>query len=136
MGERISGARAAKVMSPSSFSVPYPFIREMLSLSGTAEIETWRPGVRMEPATPDDCEAVADGMGWQHLFVVSEHTPGRFPTRVFYTMFWQDPDGKVLGKPRLHIATKDKFRRITNGYRRVFRLLPCRAAPVGGVARG
>jgi hypothetical protein len=127
MDRRIPAARAAKVMSPSSFSVPYPFIRE---------IETWRPGVRMDPATPDDCEAVADGMGWQHLFVVSEHKPGRFPTRVFYTMFWQDPDGKVFGKPHLHIATKDKVRRITNGYRRVFRLLPCRAAPVGGVARG
>jgi hypothetical protein len=51
------------------------------------------------------------------LTVVETFKPGRFPTRVFYTRQFIDPDGKTFGKSRLHIVTLEKFRRISAKYR-------------------
>jgi hypothetical protein len=114
----------AEILTPGVFSIPYPFVRETFLRYGEEEIESWRPGVRFELVPPDDSEAVADGLGRQLLTVVSAHKPGRYPERIFYTRGWEDPTGKTFGKPRLLVATADKFRRLTKGYAHVFRLLP------------
>lgn len=102
------------------FSVRYPFVREVITRfdeEGYNEAETWNPGVRWEDAGPEDRGALADGEGWMRLLVVDVFKPGRFPTRVFYTRSFVDPDGREFGKGRLLIATLEKFRRIASTYR-------------------
>lgn len=103
------------------FRVDYPFIRDTYYVSdedGGSEHPTWRPGCRYEPSGRygEDTEAVCDGRGKQILTVVDTHKPGKYPTRVFYTIAWVDPDGRQFGKGKLHIATVDKFRRRTHGF--------------------
>lgn len=107
-------------------AVAYPFVREATTLldeEGPYETETWRPGTRFAPVPPDYSESVADAMGEMQITIVSTHKPGRFPTRVFYTREWVDPDGKRFGKPKLHTATAATVTRMLNGYRHWFRLL-------------
>jgi len=105
--------------------VKYPFCREKTSVideEGFAEIDTWRPGTKFIDG-PDSCpenpyvESVADSHGKMILTVVDIHKPGKFPTRVFFTRQWQDPDGKVFGKGKLHITTKQAFTILLRGYR-------------------
>lgn len=118
------------------FTVPHPFVREEVSLppddpqaTGLNIVMSWRPGVRFELTGPwGDSETLADGMGSQILTVVSEHKPGRFPTRVFYTRQWRSPSGKLFGKPALRIKTKDAFLRLVKGYRHDFQLARAEAA--------
>ena len=50
------------------------------------------------------------------FMVVAAFKPGRFPTRIFFTRSFTDPDGKTFGKGALRISTLDKFRRLTRGY--------------------
>jgi hypothetical protein len=50
--------------------------------------------------------------GRQILTVVDIYKPGRFPTRVFYTMKWVTPDGKG----GLKMTTVDAFRRRALGF--------------------
>lgn len=70
-----------------------------------------------------DVKSVAHGMGFQIITVVSIHDPGRpYHPRVFFTVLWQDPDGKVFGKTRLRIATYQEFRRRCGPYRYDFEL--------------
>lgn len=76
---------------------------------------------------PPDIEAVADAMGAQVITVVSVHRPGRFPTRVFYTRQWRDPDGKLFGKGNLRVLSIHHFRTLTRGYRHEFRLVQVEA---------
>lgn len=112
------------------FTVPHPFIREEVSLppddpeaKGLHLVMSWRPGVRSEACAPDDFEFVADGMGAQILTVVSEHKPGRYPARIFYTRQWRSPAGKLFGKPALRIKTRQAFLRLVKGYRHDYRLM-------------
>lgn len=109
-----------------SYEVAHPFIRTTYTDfddNGPFEAKTWAPGVRMEHVYPDDSEAVADGLGAQLFSVVSVHKPGRYPTRVFYTRQWRDPQGKVFGNHALRMKTLGSFRNMLAGYRHDFRLV-------------
>ena len=104
------------------FEVAYPFIRttyETFDEDGSHENPSWRPGCEYEGRGYGEniwSEAVADGIGKQVLTVVDTFKPGKYPERVFYTVKWIAPDGAVFGKNKLHIATAEKFRRLTRGY--------------------
>ncbi|PDT15875.1 hypothetical protein CO670_15370 [Rhizobium sp. J15] len=103
------------------FKNAYPFVRGTYSTfdeEGEHEVQTWNPGVRYEAAGywGDETEVIADGNGFQILTVVDVHKPGKYPTRVFYTVSWVRPDGRPFGKKKLHIATVDKFRRLSRGF--------------------
>lgn len=109
----------------SVFAFPYPFVREEREVyeeDGPVKMKSWCPGVRDEPRYPDDTEAVADGLGKQIVRVVDVHKPGKYPTRVFFTREWEDPAGRVFGKPCLRIKTLNAFRRLVSGYRYEYRL--------------
>lgn len=122
------------------FEVPYPFIKDtwIEHYDGedgpmTDEIPTWRPGTRAESCDVGNAYshierwAEADAMGAQILTVVSVHKPGRFPTRVFYTRQWRDPDGKTFGKTKCRITTVPAFITLIAGYRVAFELSECEA---------
>ena len=104
--------------------IPYPFVRgTYLDLScedGFADKPTWTPGVRYEAVGPEDSGAVADAIGSCAFTVEAVFKPGRFPTRVFFTRQYTNPDGAKFGKTKLHIATLDKFRRLAKGYQHPF----------------
>lgn len=102
------------------FEVVHPFIKDKwqaIDEDGPCYAESWRPGVKFEPISPEDSGAFADGVGKQILTVISIHKPGRFPERVFYTRQWEAPNGKRFGKRRLLVKTSQDFRRIIAGYR-------------------
>jgi hypothetical protein len=106
-----------------TITIPYPFVRDTyqsFDADGVSEVDTWKPGVRFEDVGPEDCGTIADGVGSASFTVVDIHKPGRFPTRVFFTRLFTNPDGKVFGKGKLHIVTLDKFRRLTRGYQHPF----------------
>lgn len=107
--------------SGQEFRVVYPFIRDTYTEfdeDGGAERPTWRPGCRYEACGyyGDESEALADGIGTQVLTVVDVFKPGKYPTRIFYTVTWVDPEGRQFGKGKLHIAALEKFRRRTLGF--------------------
>lgn len=115
------------------FEVPYPFVQDTwvehyVGEDGptTDEVPTWKPGPRNEMRTAPYGEeyypSVADAMGTQVLTVVGIYRPGRFPTRVFFTRQWRDPDGKVFGKLKCRIATLAAFAALTQGYRFPFEM--------------
>jgi len=109
------------------FGIAYPFVRAVytdLDEDGYADRPTWNPGVRFENVGPEDVEAVADGTGRCQFTVVSTHKPGRFPTRVFFTRRFIDPDGNEFGKGKLHMCTAEKFRRLIKGYQHDFVIYP------------
>ncbi len=104
------------------FKHAYPFVRGThveMTEDGHNEIDTWNPGVRYEAVGPwgDETDIIADGEGFQVLTIVDVHKPGRYPERVFFTVSWVNPDGRVFGKKKLHIATTEKFRRLSRGFR-------------------
>lgn len=105
------------------FKNAYPFIRDTYTAydeEGEYQCKSWRPGVSMEAyGSPygDEVDILAHGEGFQILTVVDVHKPGRYPTRVFYTRSWIDPDGKAFGKSRLRIATVEQFKRLAAGFR-------------------
>ena len=108
------------------FTVPYPFVQDtwVEHYDGedgpeTDEVPTWKPGVRSESV---DVGMEADAIGAQILTVVGVYRPGHFPTRVFYSRQWRDPDGKVFGKAKLRITTVPAFVGLTRGYRHPFEL--------------
>lgn len=116
---------------PGSFiEVCYPFVLEEVELppddpeaTGPNKVMSWRPGIRGVLVPPDESEFVADAEGTMILTVVSTHKPGRFPERVFFTRKWRCPKGREFGKPKLHIVTAEKFRRLARGYQHEYRLL-------------
>jgi len=104
------------------FRNSYPFVRGTYSTfdeDGEHQTKTWTPGARFEEAGyyGDETDIIADGEGFQVLTVVDVHKPGRYPERVFYTVKWIDPDGREFGKGKLHIATTEKFRRWSRGFK-------------------
>ncbi len=100
------------------YSVKYPFFK--VDLDETSSIDSdygeWTPGCRSVMIYPDDCGFVANGEGSMELTVVSIHKPGRYPTRVFYTRKFTDPDGRVFGNKKLRIATQTVFNKRIAGY--------------------
>lgn len=119
------------------FTVPHPFVRDTwhgldMDEAGIREhaVPTWRPGTRAEESADPNAYYgeqsvvnVADAMGAQELTVVGVYRPGRFPTRVFYTRQWRDPDGKSFGKTKCRISTVPAFRAIVAGYRVPFEMI-------------
>lgn len=112
---------------------PYPFVRDVREVfyvdseggNATDEVPTWKPGVRFEYVQPDGTESFADALGRVVLTVVSVHKPGRFPTRVFFTRTWIDPEGKAFGKTKCRMTTVPAFKRLAHGYMHQFRLKGC-----------
>lgn len=104
------------------FKNAYPFVRDNYIYhdeEGGVAVRTWNPGVisiEIVGAYGEDIDIVAHGEGQQILTVIDVHKPGRYPTRVFFTRTWVDPDGRKFGKTKLHIATVDKFRRLSRGF--------------------
>lgn len=119
----------------SVFDFPYPFVRDTfqeMDADGTAEIPTWKPGVRCEYDRHENDRTFADGMGAQIVAVVGTFKPGRFPLRVFYTRKWRDPDGKEFGKGACRIASIAAFRSIIGGFRHKFEMtMPPFDSPAG-----
>ncbi|WP_296341520.1 hypothetical protein [Reyranella sp.] len=115
------------VVAGAVFVVPHPFCWEMASKPGddpegpySIEIMSWRPGVRPELRGHGEYHYTVEeyeGMGSQILTVVGVFRPGKYPTRVFYTRRWRDPDGKEFGKGGLRIKVMSAFKRIIGGYR-------------------
>lgn len=108
-------------MAGQEFKNAYPFVRDnyiAFDEEGGNSTRTWNPGVSVELVSDyGDTDILAHGEGLQILTVVDVHKPGRYPTRVFYTRTWVDPDGRKFGKNKLHIATVDKFRRLSLGFK-------------------
>ncbi len=99
---------------------PYHFVRSTYTAfdeSGTSEVKTWKPGIKYEPVGYDESEAFADGVGLIKLTVIGIYKPGRFPTRIFFTRKWVDPDGHEFGKDKLRVTTASAFRMLARGYR-------------------
>jgi len=99
----------------------YPFVRDIYEPDkynpDGPKLDSWKPGVRHEFRHPDYMQAVADAEGHQIFNMVDVYKPGRFPTRVFYTRLWRDPEGKVFGlKGKLRIATMTRFKKLAEGY--------------------
>jgi hypothetical protein len=99
----------------------YPFVRTVYQEwdeDGHSDVKSWKPGVEYEAYGPegDYTLMVADGTGRQTLTVVDVHKPGRYPTRVFYTVKWMTPEGKEFGKGGLKITTLDAFKRRARGF--------------------
>jgi hypothetical protein len=105
------------------FTIVYPFVRDTyteLTEDGPCETATWKPGINYVQVSEDHAAPVADAVGQAIFTVVGVFKPGRFPTRVFYTRKFFSPSGHEFGNPKLHIATLDKFRRLTRGYQHPF----------------
>ncbi len=99
--------------------IKFPFLREWYDFydeDGPCKGKTWNPGVRRELVDPGDAVTIADGEGEMVLEVVGVFKPGRFPTRVFYTRHFIDPDGNKFGKSKCHIATLGSFHKRAKGY--------------------
>lgn len=112
------------MQSGDEFTIPYPFVRgEYDDSYGTNPPRlTWQPGIRNEWIGPEDTGTVADALGTAAFTVQGVFKPGRYPTRVFFTRRYTDPDGKTFGNQKLHIATLQKFNRLIAGYRVPFGL--------------
>lgn len=112
-----------EVETGKTYSVRYPFVLEDVELppddpeaTQPAMVKSWRPGVEWEQEDEGQAYGVAEAVGEMLLTVIDVHKPGRFPTRVFYTRQWKDPNGRVFGKGGLRITTLDAFRRRMRGY--------------------
>lgn len=116
------------------FESVYPFHRATFGKwdgdeSGEGYVEgipTWTPGCRHAERGEGDIQNVADAFGRVVLTVVSLHKPGKYPTRVFFTRTWVNPDGKAFGKTTCRITTVPTFRLLTQGYRHEFVLAGCK----------
>ncbi len=104
-----------------TYEVAAPFVRCTYSHDdgdGYSSAVGWKPGVEWEDCGyyGDDSRAVAHGVGLVSYTIVSLHSPRPFPTRVFYTRRWRDPDGREFGKNKLLIATTGAFKRRIRRY--------------------
>ncbi len=104
-----------------TYSVWFPFVRDEYeppqnwSADGTRRLETWRPGWRYVPRSPEDTEPEWDGDGEERRLLVAICKPGRYPARAFYVRQWSDPDGKIFGKTALRMTTLTAFRKWSLG---------------------
>jgi hypothetical protein len=119
----VSALRASIPSAGDTFTIVYPFVRDTYSSfdeEGGCEVETWKPGIKYVQVSEDHAAPVADAVGSATFTVVDTFKPGKFPRRVFFTRQFVNPDGHQFGKPKLHIVTLDKFRRLTRGYQHPF----------------
>lgn len=104
-----------------TYEIECPFVREAYTdynEGGPFEAQTWRPGVIWEECSPEDVEAVADGLGKVLYTVVRvAELPRPYPARVFFVREWIDPNGKRFGRRCLRIMSIGAFRRRLAGYR-------------------
>ena len=103
----------------------YPFVRDAYAAfdgEGTVEIASWKPGTRGESRGPEDAEMVADALGAIILTVVGVYKPGKFPTRVFFTRRWRDPDGREFGRNSCRVTTVSNFYALASGYRHYYEM--------------
>ena len=110
-------------------TIRYPFVRDTFieyTEGGSADLPSWKPGIEVVSAGQygEVVDAIAHGEGEMTLSVVGVFKPGRFPTRVFYTRKFKNPDGKEFGKGKLHIATLGKFRRLARGFHYAYEVVP------------
>lgn len=110
------------------FTVAYPFRRILYDIGddegGIRQVLSWKPGAEFAGENMfgrSVCDA--HGEGQQVVTVVSVHQPGSFPTRVFFTRKWVDPDGATFGKNALKIKTADAFRRMVRSYAFQYRIV-------------
>lgn len=117
------------------YNVVYPFARATYTDHGNGdeeggdspeEVPTWKPGVRHADKGEGDIESLVDAFGRMVLTVIDVHKPGKYPTRVFYTRTWVNPDGKAFGKGKLKITTVSAFLSFTRGYKHEFILAGCK----------
>jgi hypothetical protein len=111
------------------FEVVYPFVFDPTPLGfdrdgAPTDEGKWKPGILWRATGPEDEGAYAHAVGKQVLTVVGVFKPGRFPTRVFYTQAWIDPDGRKFGKNTCRVMPIEKFRRRTRGYGIPYQLEP------------
>jgi hypothetical protein len=102
------------------FKVQYPFVLTTacgIDEEGPTCFPSWKPGVERVPVYPDSDEAVFHGEGFMVLTVVDTFKPGKYPTRVFYTRSWIDPQGRTFGKTKLRMTTVGHFKTLASGYR-------------------
>ena len=102
------------------FKVPYPFVLTIgsaLDDEGPSYFPSWKPGTEEREVYPDSSEMVYHGIGSMVLTVVATFKPPKWPTRVFYTRSWTDPQGRTFGKNNLRITTLGNFNRMKDGYR-------------------
>ena len=107
------------------FTVKFPFYRNIYSYhdnEGIIEEECWTPGTTWIGTPPDDTTCIANGHGYVKYTVVSIFKPGKYPTRVFFTRKFIDPDGKVFGKNKLYITTVSAFRNRIKGYQHEYEM--------------
>lgn len=107
-----------EIKAGNEYRVKFPFYRKKV-LGDTL----WAPGCAEQFLEPDSWEKVADGEGELILTVVDVHKPASYPTRVFFTRSWVDPDGVAFSKNKLHIATLATFKRRATSYYYDYRLL-------------
>lgn len=101
------------------FAVTYPFVRDTFTLPDfdvEVTLPTWKPGCNSRPVYPDSSELICDAEGQMLLTVVAVVKPGKYPTRVFFTRQFKDPDGKTFGKTNLRITTVNAFQRRAKGW--------------------
>lgn len=106
----------------------FPFTREVYEAppddpeGDWVKVPSWKPGAELGADQYDEW-CVADGRGEVVYTVIAVFKPGSFPTRVFYTRNWIDPDGKRFGKNNLRITTAQHFRTLIKGYRHDYELV-------------
>lgn len=118
-----SAAAGLSIAVGSVFEVDCPFIRapfESYDEDGPYRILSWRPGAIWEVYGPygDDAALRAHGMGKVRYKVIAVcPMPRPYPTRVFFTRKWTNPDGRTFGTSKLHVMTREAFKRRTVSYR-------------------
>lgn len=74
------------------------------------ENERWRPGAwETKYIYPDSAVAIANGVGRVKFTVVSSHRPPGYPTRVFFTRQFFQPDGEAYASSKLRNCIASKF---------------------------
>jgi len=104
------------------FEIDYPFSRTVYLDQEGGESQTWNPKPYYIQTQYDEGVLMADANGKCVLTVVSVHRPGKFPTRVFYTRKFINPDGATFGKSKLIIKTVGVFRKYSAGYMEVYKI--------------
>lgn len=103
-----------------SYPVDCPFVRDVFvewDEDGESKTLSWKPGIVWEQCGPEDVHPVAHGFGKVIYTIVDVHKlPHPYPARVFFTRKWQDPDGRVFGRTKLHIMTTGTFKSRLRGY--------------------
>ena len=110
------------------FEHDYPFLRyahkqeiwELDNFSKSHEfIARWKPATEHRYVGPNgETGLYADGMGKRRLTVYGVFKPSRFPSRVFYTQHWMDPESNNwFGLEKCRIKPLGSFRKMAAGFK-------------------